>query len=211
LKVTKRGNKFFILAVDYYSKLVIARAVQSCNSAESILFLREDLINKFGSPESILSDQGTIFESAAFAAFCTKYNIRKVRTTPYHPQGNGLAERTIRTIKEMLALTVNSSHDNWDDMLSEVVFSYNNTVHSSTGFAPNQIIFGRTLPSATDRQFSIEPEQSKSHEQVVQEVDKRLEQAREVQSNYFNKHAKQLYNFKVGDLVLLSNNRQKYG
>ncbi len=118
---------------------------------------REDLINKFGSPESILSDQGTIFESAAFAAFCTKYNIRKVRTTPYHPQGNGLAERTIRTIKEMLALTVNSSHDNWDDTLSEVVFSYNNTVHSSTGFAPNQIIFGRTLPSATDRKFSIEP------------------------------------------------------
>ncbi len=46
---------------------------------------------------------------------------------------------------------------------------------------------------------------------MVQEVDKRLEQAREAQSNYFNKHAKQLYNFKVGDLVLLSNNRQKVG
>lgn len=70
-----------------------------------------------------------------------EFSINKLRTTGYHPQCNGLVERTIRTLKQMISAYVNVSHDNWDKILSDVVFAYNNNTHSSTGFAPNEIIF----------------------------------------------------------------------
>lgn len=67
-----------------------------------------------------LSDQGRIFESKAFRDFCKEKNIKKVRTTSYHPQENGLTERTIRTIKQMLSAFVGEDHATWDLVLKDV-------------------------------------------------------------------------------------------
>ena len=107
-------------------------------------------MNKFGSPAAILSDQGRNFEAHEFNVFCLENGIKKIRTTPYHPQCNGLAERSVKTIKSMLATYVSEEHDDWDVKLSAVVFAYNNTIQSSTGYAPNQVIYGRLLPTPSD-------------------------------------------------------------
>lgn len=86
-------------------------------------------MRQHGTPAAILSDQGTNFECKAFEAYCREAGVKKVRTTSYHPQCNGLAERTIKTVKQMLSAYVNKSHDNWDELLSTVTFAYNNAVH----------------------------------------------------------------------------------
>ena len=97
LKTTSRGNKYFIIAIDYCSKLIMARATSDTTAMTTIAFVKEDIINKFGVPAAILSDQGRNFEAKEFNAFCVENGIKKIRTTPYHPQCNGLAERSVKT------------------------------------------------------------------------------------------------------------------
>jgi hypothetical protein len=56
----------------------------------------------------------------------------------------------------MLSAVVNETHDDWDTKLAQVVFNYNNTVHDTTGYAPNKVVFRRLLSSPNDRQLSLE-------------------------------------------------------
>ena len=71
------------------------------------------------------------------------WRISKQRTTPYHPQGNGVCERVNQTLIHGLARlqTVNKGTD-WDLLLHRVVFAYNTAVHSTTGFTPHRLMFG---------------------------------------------------------------------
>lgn len=78
----------------------------------------------------------------------------------------------------MLSAFVNRQHDNWDELLSDVIFAYNNNVHSSTGFAPNEVIFRKILPSSQDRALDVEnPEIKKDENQLVKEINQNLEKA----------------------------------
>ena len=140
LKVTPKNNKYILVAIDHFSKFVVVKAAPSYTAEITINFLKEDVISKFGTPAGWLTDQGRNFEAGIFKEFCKQYNIKKLRTTGYHPQCNGLVERTIKTIKQMLCSYVNESHDNWDQILYEIAFSYNNNTHSTTGFAPNELV-----------------------------------------------------------------------
>jgi len=212
LKLTPRGSRHFVLGIDYCSKLIMARATPDSTTDTTIKFVKEEIINKHGPPVAILSDQGRNFEAKDFDSFCSLNGIRKIRTTSYHPQCNGLAERSIRTIKQMIASFVNEKHDDWDLRLGEVVFTYNNTVQSSTGFAPNQVIFGRLLPTISDRKLNIEAGNTNlSHNEIVSEVSQKIEKAQRTQKTQYDEKIKNKAIYETGDLVVLANTRQVVG
>ena len=72
----------------------------------------------------------------------------KTRTTPYHPESDGLVERFNRNLLMMLAMFAGENRDDWDDLLPTVMMAYRSSVHESTGFSPYRLIFGEecTLP-----------------------------------------------------------------
>jgi len=211
LKLTNKKNQYIIIAIDYFTKFCVSRATTDWTADTTVEFLKNDLVNKFGVPTAILSDQGRNFESKKFNDFCTNFGIKKLRTTSYHPQCNGLAERTIRTVKQKLSCSVNDNHDNWDDLLSDVTFSYNNSVHSSIGLAPNELIFGKVLESAADRTLGVENKIKNSisvNEEKASEINRK---AHEKQSKSFEKEVRNLTEFKIGDYVLLHNTKKVIG
>ena len=66
-------------------------------------------------------------------------NIQKTRTTPYHPQSDGLVERMNRTLLEMLAKYTQSDPTTWDIWLPTLLFAYRAAEQPSTGFSPFKV------------------------------------------------------------------------
>ena len=69
----------------------------------------------------------------------------KTRTTPYHPQSDGMVERQNRTIRQMLSAYVNARREDWSDHLDLIMMAYRSSVHQSTHCTPNLIMFGREI------------------------------------------------------------------
>lgn len=173
----------------------------------------QELVNnwllKFGVPKSIITAQGTNFMSDLFKQLCHLLRVRKLRTSPLHPQANGRTERVYRTIGEMLSHYVNQQGTDWDTYLPYVLAAYNSQTHDSTGLTPYEIVYGRKMPSPFE---IIKPRKGKNGEAVrrfaktMHEVWQRVIKAntraleRQEQST---KHAS-LPEYRIGQWVMLS-------
>uniref|UniRef100_A0A8P4KK44 ribonuclease H n=1 Tax=Dicentrarchus labrax TaxID=13489 RepID=A0A8P4KK44_DICLA len=71
--------------------------------------------------------------------------IRSLRTTPYHPQTDGLTERFNQTLKQMLRKFVNNSGTDWDQWLPYLLFAYREVPQASTGFSPFELLYGHEV------------------------------------------------------------------
>ena len=101
------GNTYILVAVDYVSKWIEAKATPTCESKEVAKFLRTNIFNRYGVPRAIISDQGTHFCNRTIEALMRKYGVHHQLSTPYHPQSNGQAEISNREIKNILGKMVN--------------------------------------------------------------------------------------------------------
>ena len=104
-------------------------------------------------PESLISDQSTEFLSRIMSETCKLLRIKKICTSPYHPQSNGALERSHRTLGDYLRYYVDKDQTNWDTYIPYAMFVYNSSEHRSTGKQPYQLLYGRTLiiPSACSK------------------------------------------------------------
>lgn len=103
----------------------------------------KEFIFRFGIPKTIHSDQGSQFVSKLFLEMCRLLQIEKTRTTPYHPESDGMVERFNRTLCTMLSAFVDENHKNWDSLLPFVMMAYRAAEHETTGVSPNVMMLGR--------------------------------------------------------------------
>ncbi|KAI9565086.1 putative integrase core domain protein [Daphnia sinensis] len=107
------------------------------------MILVNKIFTKYGSPEVVLTDQGTNFLSSLIEEVCKLFKIRRIRTTAYHPQTDGLVERFNRTLCDMLACYVADEPEKWDKYLPFVTFAYNTAKQASIRETPFYLFFGR--------------------------------------------------------------------
>ena len=119
---------------DYFSKWVELLALPNIKAETVAERVVEDVFSRFGIPESLHTDQWKQSESGLFQELCRLLGIEKTRTTPYHPQSDGLVERANRTVQNVLAAYVSDHQGDWDCFLAQTQLVYITSQHSSTGY-----------------------------------------------------------------------------
>ena len=143
LPETDRGNKYVLVVGDYFTKWCEAYPVPNQEASTIACVFTEEWVSRYGVPGELHSDQGRNFESRLFAKTCQLLGIRKTRTTPLHPQSDGMVERMNRTLCGSLSKYVDKHHRDWDSHLPWVMMSYRSSVHDATKFSPSYLLFGR--------------------------------------------------------------------
>ncbi len=95
---SQASNTYILVASDYFTRWVEAYHVPNQEATMVAKKLTDEFFFRLSPPEQLHSDQGRQFESNVIAEICKELGILKTRTTPYHPQSDGLVERFNRTL-----------------------------------------------------------------------------------------------------------------
>ncbi|GJX54439.1 reverse transcriptase domain-containing protein [Tanacetum coccineum] len=117
---SSRGNKYILVAVDYLSKWVEAKALPT-NDARVVCKFLKSLFARFGAPRAIISDRGTYFCNDQFTKVMLKYEVTHRLSTAYHPQTSGQVEVSNRGLKRILERTVGENRASWSDKLDDAL------------------------------------------------------------------------------------------
>ena len=142
LPSTKSGNCHVVVFQDFLTKFPLVFPVPDQKAIRLTKLLAEEVIPLFGVPEVLLSDRGTNLLSHVMQDLCKTLGIKKLNTTVYHPQCDGMVERFNRTLKIILRKHASTYSNQWDRYLYGVLYAYRNVPHESTGEKPSYLLFG---------------------------------------------------------------------
>lgn len=202
---TKRSNTYILVIVDAFTKFVNLTAVRNTKSTTSIKVFR-DHISYFGTPNRLVTDQGTSFTSGAFKSFVESIGIKHILNAVATPRANGQVERYNRTILAALgAMNHNKPNGVWDENLPEIQLGINTTIHSTTKKTPTELLFGRTVTNPSQGRFNdiiseTVPSQT-SLSDIRSKASKLIQEQQAKAKETYDKHRKSDVKFNEGDLV----------
>ena len=112
------------------TKWVEAKAVKTADAKQTVIFLYENIISRFGCPKILINDRGTHFINVIIEQMTTLFNINHRKTIPYHPQTNGQTKRINQTLVCILYKIVVDSKCNWDTKLTAALWAYQTTYNA---------------------------------------------------------------------------------
>lgn len=177
----------------------------------------ENVILRFGLPEIIFSDLGVEWINDLFPRIMKILGIKHHKTSPYHPQANGLLERSHSILKAVLRSRTNNFVQNWPQFVPYAVFVINSSVNRSTNYSPHEMVFGYKLdlPSNLKRK----PEPVYNYEDYLSQLRFKLQSAHQAakeeilkskitNKKYYDKKSK-IRTYEVGDMILLTNENRE--
>nr|GEW16845.1 reverse transcriptase domain-containing protein [Tanacetum cinerariifolium] len=138
----RRGSKYILVAVDYLSKWVEAKALPT-NDARVVCKFLKNLFTRFGNPRAIISDRGTHFCNNQFAKVMLKFGITHRLATLYHPQRSGQVEVSNRGLKCILERFVGENHASWSDKLDDALWAFRTAYKTPIGCTPYKLVYGK--------------------------------------------------------------------
>ena len=155
---TARGNRYILTAMDYFTKWPEAYCLPDQEAETIVDALVEGMFSRFGAAEVVHTDQGRNFESRVFAAMCEKLGSHKTRTTPLHPQSDGLVERFNRTLAQQLAIVTARHQQDWDTHVPLVLMAYRSAAQDSTSCSPALLMLGREIRTPAEMMVGKPPD-----------------------------------------------------
>ncbi len=136
----KGGCRYILTCVCLATRWPDAVALRSV-TAKAVADGLWQIFSRSGIPVRVLSDQGAQFVGKVLTSMCQWMGIEKVRTSPYHPESNGVVERMHGTLKAVLGKCVEKDSD-WVECLPWVLMVLRGMPHAYHGFSPYELIYG---------------------------------------------------------------------
>lgn len=176
---TATGNKYALVVVDYFTKWPEVVPLPDQRATTIAKALLTEVVSRHGVPLELHSDQGRNFESAIFKQLMTLLGIKKTRTTPLHPQSDGLVERLIRTLLQYLSMFVADHQRDWDDWVPLFLLSYRSSKHETTKHTPSMVLTGMELRLPMDLRRGLAPNTELEEDEFIRQTQTRLAQTHE--------------------------------
>lgn len=214
LTLSKKGNRFLLVAIDIFSKFTVIKAVRTATALNVTEFIKNEVVLKFSCPEIIVCDNGKQYASEMFKSFAEKRGIKIWFTANYFAAGNP-TECVNKTIGNALKSFIKQDIDQreWDTHIPEIENAINSSTHTSTKETPYMVNFGQTMPqhareyreviSANEQLDRSETNFKKMREQIQQ----RLNESREKSIQKYNLRTRPI-EYQVGETVYLENTKQ---
>nr|GEW64035.1 reverse transcriptase domain-containing protein [Tanacetum cinerariifolium] len=134
--------KFLMVAMDYFTKWIEAKAVATITGGQVKKFVWDNIVCRFGIPGEIISDNGKQFSDNPFKDWCDKLNITQRFASVKHTQSNGLVERANRSLGEGIKSRLGEGNKNSVEELPHVLWAYRTVIKSSHGDTPFSLTYG---------------------------------------------------------------------
>jgi transposase InsO family protein len=218
LTQSRNGNLYLLTILDDLTRYLVAIPLPAMDARTIADAFVTRFICIYATPKFCLSDNAQNFLSNVFKECCKLFKIKRLYTTPYHPQSNW-DERIHQNVKSYLRIFTEKNHENWCELIPYCLFSYNTKIHSSLGHSPHELVFGReaSLPFKEN----VNPPKIYSFDDYVEnlkyvlkklasDANENSQKSKESRKIRFDVKAKPFI-LNIGDLVKLKANHNKIG
>jgi hypothetical protein len=193
------NNKYLLTVIDHLTGW--AEAIPIANKTSNCVWqaLYKEIFPRYGFPIELVTDQGLEFNSREIRECFAQLGIKHRRTSPGHPQTNGMVERFNQTLKHTLRKLVNNDTSAWEDRLAEAMMAYRISEHRGRGMSPFYCTFG-FQPNVPEVSFED------SRFETLAEAQKLAYETQNAQKQYrFNRGPQSNRDLSVGDYVTIDN------
>ena len=137
------SNHHYIIATDYYSsypEVIYLKSGRAHGTSLEVISRLKYIFSCHGIPFKVISDGGPQFDSREFAKFAKDWNFIHEFSSPHYPRGNGRAERSVQTVKDLITKAVNSKQD-----VQRALLAYRSTPLADCNKSPSELLMNRTL------------------------------------------------------------------
>ena len=204
------GYMYCLVVIDVLTRYLVAEPLKSKTAVEVARVFFNSVICKYGVPEILVTDQGREFVNAVLEGLTELLQFKHMKTTPYHPQANGIIERANATLINILRTLVQENLTIWDTMLPIATYAYNTAYHRSIKESPFYLLYLRdpTFPFEVKKEkvwYNIDDfkqEMAVKANRVYERCQQYLEEAKGMTEKAQNKRAK-IKPIQIGDRVYI--------
>ena len=202
---SRKGERYILSIIDCFSKYLILVPLRDHTAPTVSRSLYERVVGYFGCLRKILSDRVTEFTGRIWVELMNLLGVQQVLTSPYYPQGNGIVERSHRTIHNLLRAHLSNREDeNWVGLLPGVMLTFNEMTQDQHGFTASQILWGQGMNLPIDLTHGRPAEGMQDAGGYVRDLQKSLKEIRWSVAPFDKQQEEKKENpFKVGELILI--------
>lgn len=212
---SKLGHTNILVVLDKFSKFVLLQPLRKASAKEVVEFIEQRVVQMFGAPEVLYSDNGVQYKSKEFAAMVQRYGIKHMTSATHAPQANA-SERANRSILAAVRSYIDGNQNTWDAKLQAIASALRSSVHSSTKCSPYYTLFGqhmvqhgsvykllRTLQGLSSGEMEVLP--AAEYRDVIHEnIKKNLQTAHDRHERVYNTRSREVV-FQPGQEVYRRN------
>ncbi|XP_068233366.1 uncharacterized protein [Palaemon carinicauda] len=158
---SKRGNRFLLIMIDRFTRYLEAVPTRCANASHAVRGLTQ-FFCRFGFPATVQSDKGSHFMAREFKAAMEYHGVHHQTSTAYHPESQGLVERSHQTLKTVLTKLGEAGSSDWEENLPYALFALRQARSETTGYSPFELLYTHSTRGPLDILYEAWEDSSKA-------------------------------------------------